>query len=185
MPLTLDKFKYGVERCGGSITHFNDGDQLKNSTNLQNRDNAVIAAVWIRNQKLVNDHNPVPGSEQCIEEISWMAEQRSKGKSRVLDQYLQAYGLRTSAGRYMFTRELKFDKNSFLINTPASYFLLDNNGDGGNGVAFSTINGNRFFDPNIGTAKFKYPYSIFFFFKKYWLPLYPELISHSVLQRYN
>jgi hypothetical protein len=186
MPLTKEQFKRGVERCGGSVMPFSQDELVEGRAYMHKGACSELAAVWIRNRKLQASHLPLPDRDQCIEEISWLAEQRHKRKHGVaIDEFLQAYGLRANAGSSIFTRGLNLDKIIFFISAQSAYYLLGGVGESGHGVAFSTVNGHRFFDANFGIAGFPDSQNMALFFKAFWLEEYPDLMAQGFVQRFS
>lgn len=186
MPLTNKQFKRGLERCGGVFFPFIQKELVKGRAYMRKGACSDIAAVWIRNRKLQDTHKALPDREQCIEEISWLAEQRHKRRHDVaINEFLQAYGLRTNVGSSTFTRGLNLDKIIFFISAQSAYYLLGGVGDSGHGVAFSTVNGHRFFDANLGIVGFPDSQNMALFFKAFWLEEYPDLMAQGFVQRFS
>lgn len=185
MPLTVSQFKRRVERCGGVVIPFSQDELVEGRAYMHKGACGEIAAVWIRNRKLKDGHKTIPDREQSIEEISWLAEQRYMGRTRAMDEFLQAYGLRTNAGRSIFTRGLNIDKINFFINAQSAYYLVGGVGDSGHGVAFSTVNGHRFFDANFGIASFPDNENMAKFFGAFWRIEYPDLMAKGFVQRFS
>lgn len=185
--LSDEQFKNGVENCDGQVKPWNQDQMVDGRVYMHHGACAQLAAMWIRNRKLRATAQQVPGILACTEEVSWMCEQKYKGRANeVIEEFLRAHGVRKDSGQVVFTRNFNLDAVNLFIRAKKAYYLAGAvGGDSGHGIAFDTTGVTpQMFDPNYGTAGFPTLDDMARLFKAYWPRAYADLNGQGFVARY-
>lgn len=180
------EFKTCVENCGGIVKPWNQDDWIDERTYMHHGACLQFAAVWIRNQKFREIRRHLPSAKEQFDEVSWMCEQKSKGRD-VLPEFLLANGLKKDSGQIHFNHKLDIDKVAFFVLSQEAYYLVGaKNDDDGHSIAFNTRTVNpRLFDPNYGEAKFATRQGFEKFLKLFWRRSYDDLDNDGMVFRFR
>lgn len=180
------EFVNGVNAHQGELKAWNQDALVDGRAYMNSGACAQIAALWLRNEKLKAAGQKVPGARESTEEISWMCEQKNKGR-QVIDEFLQGNGLKPDSGRIKFTTRLNLDNVIFFVFAKPAYYIMGaiNGQNSGHGIALnSTRPVPSLFDPNYGEARFHTREGFKGFLSWYWLEAYPDLNQQGFVMRY-
>jgi len=187
MALTPAEFQNGVEALHGLLVPFDQGLIVDGRVYLNQGACAAFAAVWIRNKKELAAGRAAPDAAACMEEVSWMEEQKHEA-GQVYTEFLVANGLRRDGAITWPTTNINWQQlRFFLLAQQAFYFVgVLEPGAAGHAIAFDTSLGRfKLFDPNYGTASFPDSPSLIRFFGAYWPRAYPTLVGHGLIERWR
>ncbi|MBX3588341.1 MAG: hypothetical protein AB7I35_10030 [Ramlibacter sp.] len=184
--LTDEQFKRGVENCDGQVKPWCQNQLVDGRVYMHKGACAQLAAAWMRNEKFMALGQQVPGRQDTTEEVSWMCEQKNKGKD-VIDEFLRANGLRKDSGQILFSRHFNLTAVMHFIRAQKAYYFMGSvGGDSGHGIAFNTCKPiPSMFDPNYGEARFRSLDGLERLFLAFWPRAYPDLQSQGLVQRYR
>lgn len=183
--LSDEQFKTGVENCNGQVKPWNQDQMVDGRVYMHKGACIQLAALWVRNAKFRVLGQQVPGILACTEEVSWMCEQKHKGRENV-EEFLFGNGVRKDSGQVVFSRAFNLDAVNTFVRAKKAYYLVGAvGGDSGHGIAFNTTGVTPvMFDPNYGQALFPTLDDMARLFKAYWPRAYEDLSGQGFVARY-
>ncbi len=188
MPLTPQQFRTGVQNLGGHHIPFDQGDLVDRRVYLDEGACGAFSAIWIRSRKLRALGQQPPDADACMEEVSWIGEQVSKGRAAaVYNEFFAGNGLRQDGMSSWPNGAVDWNRLWFFLSAQQAYYFLGVLGaNTGHAIAVDTNAGAfRLFDPNYGTARFPSAQAMKTFFGAYWRRAYPDLVGRGFISRYR
>lgn len=188
MALTPQQFRTGVQKLGGHLTPFDQGELVDKRVYLDEGACGAFSAIWIRHRKLQALGHQQPDANACMEEVSWIGEQVSKGRAaEVYEEFFAGNGLKRDGRSVWPNGNIDWDKLWFFLSAQQAYYFLGVLGaNTGHAIAVDTTGGGfRLFDPNYGAARFPNAPAMKTFFGAYWPKAYPDLMGRGFIERYR